>query len=174
MASCRAGTTSAKLHYETGDDAPEGRHYATLRNEEPGRASHVLQGLPIDGAKIGRLRLSAWVKHRRVTPGEGRDEFACLGRFFLRPGPQRPGCDDSGPVSRHVRLAETDKNGPRAAESQRSTAAGRAVRRHRRDFVRRGADRAGLQVAMRLRCGPSAAQPPHAEIRRKRLYWAYI
>ena len=71
-----------QLTHEQGDSAPEGRHYATLKNSAPGRAAHVLQGLPIDGAKIGALRVSAWVRFDRVTPGNSRDEFACLAVTF--------------------------------------------------------------------------------------------
>jgi protein-L-isoaspartate(D-aspartate) O-methyltransferase len=47
---------------EMDSKAPEGRHYLTFRNTEPGRSSHILQGFAIDGSVIHELRVSAKVR----------------------------------------------------------------------------------------------------------------
>jgi protein-L-isoaspartate(D-aspartate) O-methyltransferase len=57
------------LKWEEDDKAPEGKHYITFENDVPGRSSHLLQGLPLDGDFIGELQLSAWVKASNVEQG---------------------------------------------------------------------------------------------------------
>jgi protein-L-isoaspartate(D-aspartate) O-methyltransferase len=52
-----------QLSLETAADAPEGKQYVSIRNQQPGRAAHIMQGLPIDGRKYATIRLSAWIKH---------------------------------------------------------------------------------------------------------------
>lgn len=47
---------------ETDTKAPEGQHYLTFRNSEPGRSSHILQGFAIDGSVIHELRVTAKVR----------------------------------------------------------------------------------------------------------------
>jgi protein-L-isoaspartate(D-aspartate) O-methyltransferase len=44
------------------DDAPQGDHYVTFSNTEPGRGAHALQGLAVDGRKVSSLDVSLWVK----------------------------------------------------------------------------------------------------------------
>lgn len=50
--------------------APERGQFVTFRNDTPGRPSHLLQGLAIDGSSVSQLRLSAWVRigSVRVAP----------------------------------------------------------------------------------------------------------
>jgi protein-L-isoaspartate(D-aspartate) O-methyltransferase len=64
--------------WETDPAAPEGDHFVTFRNREPGQAAHLLQGFPIDGASIRRLELSGWVRHTNVVPGRSRQELPWL------------------------------------------------------------------------------------------------
>ncbi len=67
---------------ETDNKTPEGSHYVTFRNREPGRASHMMQGFPIDGREIKQLDLSAWVKNDDVSPGRHRDELPMVAVTF--------------------------------------------------------------------------------------------
>ena len=41
-----------QLTWETDPKAPKGQHYIRLKNEQQGRAAHVLQGVPIDGRQV--------------------------------------------------------------------------------------------------------------------------
>lgn len=51
-------------------DAPEGSHFVTFTNREPGRGAHALQGLAVDGRKVDALKFSLWVKASGVQGGE--------------------------------------------------------------------------------------------------------
>jgi protein-L-isoaspartate(D-aspartate) O-methyltransferase len=59
-------------------DAPEGRLCAEFQNEEPGRRSQVLQGMGIDGARIGALKISLQCRSDKITDGRGAFEKAGL------------------------------------------------------------------------------------------------
>lgn len=63
-----------QMQLEIDSDAPEGESYVTFTNSEPGRRSHALQALPIDGRQIHKIELSARVKIRRVQPGPEVDD----------------------------------------------------------------------------------------------------
>jgi protein-L-isoaspartate(D-aspartate) O-methyltransferase len=56
--------------------APEGEHYITFRNKEPGRGAQVLQGLAIDGRAVHEIELSARVRGTEVRPGPGTHDVA--------------------------------------------------------------------------------------------------
>lgn len=71
-----------QLSWETDTSAPEGRHFVTIRNQEPGRAAHVLQGFPIDGRRVARLAFSLWVKHTNTQRGPTRDALPMAGMSF--------------------------------------------------------------------------------------------
>jgi protein-L-isoaspartate(D-aspartate) O-methyltransferase len=60
--------------WEKDAKAPEGNHYISFVNDISGRASHLLQGFPIDGEKIGELEVSAWVKSEDVVAGGPGEE----------------------------------------------------------------------------------------------------
>jgi len=55
--------------------APEGRFYLHFHNDEPGKRSHILQGLALAGDKIHEIQLSAKVKFTRVVEGRDPDEI---------------------------------------------------------------------------------------------------
>jgi protein-L-isoaspartate(D-aspartate) O-methyltransferase len=63
-------------HYQRGltlvaaADAPEGGHYVTFTNDLPGRSSHALQGLAVDGRKVTQMQLSALVRGKDLRPGQ--------------------------------------------------------------------------------------------------------
>jgi protein-L-isoaspartate(D-aspartate) O-methyltransferase len=62
-----------QLTWLTGAGAPQGQHYVVMENRDSGRAAHVMQGFPIDGRKVVRLDLSAWVKYEGTRRGPSRE-----------------------------------------------------------------------------------------------------
>ena len=46
--------------------APEGKTYVLFENQDNGRGSRLLQGLAVDGRKVQRLHMSAWVRFEDV------------------------------------------------------------------------------------------------------------
>jgi protein-L-isoaspartate(D-aspartate) O-methyltransferase len=67
---------------ETEQRAPEGNRYVRFENQHPGRASHLLQGLAVDGRRVVGLRLSAWVKTEKAFRGNSRHELPMVGITF--------------------------------------------------------------------------------------------
>ncbi len=70
------------LDWESGAGAPQGQHYVTMKNRDPGRAAHVMQGFPIDGRKIVRLDFSAWVRYANTRPGPGEAKPLAAVTFY--------------------------------------------------------------------------------------------
>jgi protein-L-isoaspartate(D-aspartate) O-methyltransferase len=60
------------------DDAPEGAHFVSLTNSEPGKQALAMQGFAIDGRKVRHLELSAWIKYSKIRPGRNNDELPVL------------------------------------------------------------------------------------------------
>ena len=56
----------------TDGDAPSGKNYATFTNSEPGRGCRALQGFPVDGRQVRRLKVSAHVRGERIRQGRSR------------------------------------------------------------------------------------------------------
>ena len=71
-----------QMELATDSDAPEGESYVTFFNTEPGRRSHALQALPIDGRKVHKIELSAQVKLSRVQPGPRADDLPVFAITF--------------------------------------------------------------------------------------------
>jgi protein-L-isoaspartate(D-aspartate) O-methyltransferase len=67
---------------DTDEDAPEGKHCLTLRNQTPGRLAQVLQSFGIDGKKIGELEISLWVRRNNVRPGQSERDLPAVCVFF--------------------------------------------------------------------------------------------
>jgi protein-L-isoaspartate(D-aspartate) O-methyltransferase len=67
-----------QLELVEADDAPQGRRYLTFRNQEPGRNSHALQGLAVDGRQVTELELTAQVRAVNVQPGQTKDQLAAI------------------------------------------------------------------------------------------------
>jgi protein-L-isoaspartate(D-aspartate) O-methyltransferase len=51
-------------------DAPQGKHYVTIKNSEPGLPAHLLQGFAIDGRKVTHLEMSTRVKYQDMVWGK--------------------------------------------------------------------------------------------------------
>jgi protein-L-isoaspartate(D-aspartate) O-methyltransferase len=62
--------------------APRGMYVATFKNEEAGRASHMLQGLAIDGRAVTEIELSAWVRLQDVFVPLLSESFPTAGITF--------------------------------------------------------------------------------------------
>ncbi len=71
-----------QLAWVTDPQAPEGTHYISFRNDEPGKPAIVMQGFAVDGRQVTRLTVSAWVKCDQVRPGRDSDEMPVIGIVF--------------------------------------------------------------------------------------------
>jgi protein-L-isoaspartate(D-aspartate) O-methyltransferase len=63
-----------QVSWEASDEAPEGKHFVSIANREPGMPAHLLQGLPIDGRQVSEIEVSAMVKHRDLVWGRHLEE----------------------------------------------------------------------------------------------------
>jgi protein-L-isoaspartate(D-aspartate) O-methyltransferase len=59
-----------QMEVVTAADAPQGKNYITFRNADPGRGSHALQGLPVDGRKVSKIEVSLRVHGENIRPGQ--------------------------------------------------------------------------------------------------------
>lgn len=71
-----------QVQVETSADAPEGKSFVTFTNSDPGRRSHALQALPIDGREIRKIELSARVRLKRVQQGPAAEELPVFAITF--------------------------------------------------------------------------------------------
>lgn len=81
----------------TNERPPRGNAFARFENETPGRNSHLLQGIPIDGQSISLIRLAGYVRTNDVVQGPGKESLPMiavslydedrseLGTFWLGP-----------------------------------------------------------------------------------------
>jgi protein-L-isoaspartate(D-aspartate) O-methyltransferase len=65
-----------------GDPAPEGEHYVRFQNETPGRNSHLLQGIAIDGREVNQLRLAGHVRTEDIEKGPTDDAMPAIAISF--------------------------------------------------------------------------------------------
>lgn len=65
------------------EDAPSGKKCLTISNLVPGRHGQALQGLDVDGRRVGRLDLDFWLRLTKVAPGASPENQAkILVTFF--------------------------------------------------------------------------------------------
>ena len=64
-------------------EAAEGRAYLRLENHDPGRLAQALQGFPIDGRRVRRLRVTCRRRVHEVTPGARSFEKPTLTVVFF-------------------------------------------------------------------------------------------
>lgn len=62
--------------------APEGETFVKFKNQEPGRASHLLQGVPIDGRSVNEIEISAAVKYADILANAREDGLPSVGITF--------------------------------------------------------------------------------------------
>ncbi len=70
------------VKWETDPKAPDGEHYVSFTNQEPGVSAHLLQGFGIDGRKVKQLQVTAQVKTKDVALGSEENE-RCYIMFTL-------------------------------------------------------------------------------------------
>ena len=58
--------------------APDGRRFATFKNEVPGLDAHALQGFAIDGRKISKLKLDFSVRGQNIRPGQRPNQWPLI------------------------------------------------------------------------------------------------
>lgn len=64
------------------DGAPEGEQYVEFQNDVLGRPAYMLQGLPIQGDQITRMRISTLVKLKGVRDAGRPNEYATIAITF--------------------------------------------------------------------------------------------
>ncbi|MFN0021295.1 MAG: protein-L-isoaspartate(D-aspartate) O-methyltransferase [Pirellulaceae bacterium] len=62
------------VKWETDAQAPDGEHYVSFTNDEPGVSAHLLQGFGIDGRKVKQLKVSAQIKTKDAARGTDDNE----------------------------------------------------------------------------------------------------
>ncbi len=62
------------VKWETDPQAPDGDHYVSFTNDEPGVSAHLLQGFGIDGRKVKQLKVSAQIKTKDAARGTDDNE----------------------------------------------------------------------------------------------------
>jgi protein-L-isoaspartate(D-aspartate) O-methyltransferase len=67
-----------QLKWETDKLAPQGEHYATFSNTQPGVNAQALQGFPVDGREVTELDVSCQVRASDVRPGQNQDQWPYL------------------------------------------------------------------------------------------------
>ena len=63
-----------QLTIKSGSTAPEGKHYATFENKDPGRGCHALQGFAVNGRVVSALNLHYWASGNNIRPGAKPDD----------------------------------------------------------------------------------------------------
>ncbi|HEX3726204.1 MAG TPA: protein-L-isoaspartate(D-aspartate) O-methyltransferase [Pirellulales bacterium] len=86
-----------QLHWEESNDAPEGKHYVTFSNAQPGRVSQALQGMGVDGRKVDALNVSLWVKAHNIRMGENAEQLPSLAITFYDDDRKQTGYVALGP-----------------------------------------------------------------------------
>ena len=71
-----------QMTIESDHESPAGKHYATFRNNEPGRGCQALQGFAVDGRKVTQLDVSLVVRGRNIRPGQTPQQVPALGIVF--------------------------------------------------------------------------------------------
>lgn len=62
----------------TDKSAPDGEHYVTFTNSEPGRGCRALQGFAIDGRKVHEIELSCKVRGKNLRKGPTPDSLPAI------------------------------------------------------------------------------------------------
>lgn len=67
-----------QLKWETDRLAPQGEHYITFNNIQPGVNAQALQGFPVDGREVTELDVSCQVRALDVRPGQSQEQWPFL------------------------------------------------------------------------------------------------
>lgn len=66
------------VKWETDPKAPDGEHYVSFTNDEPGVSAHLLQGFGIDGRKVKQLKVTAQVMTKNSARGTEENEMCYI------------------------------------------------------------------------------------------------
>lgn len=101
-----------------GEKAPQGSHYVKFRNVDVGRASHLLQGLALDGRAVPAVEMSCYVRTENVQDFIPNHDFCTMAVTFYNKnrgelgtwtvGPLR-GTEDWRRVRKRVRVPEATR-----------------------------------------------------------------
>jgi protein-L-isoaspartate(D-aspartate) O-methyltransferase len=85
------------LTWETDDLAPSGKHFITFKNEDPGRAAHLMQAIALTGEKIAAVKFSAAVKYSNIIEGPERNSLPVVALSFYDADRRDLGTEILGP-----------------------------------------------------------------------------
>jgi len=72
-----------QLEWVEDEEAPEGKHYVTFSNADPGRHSQALQGFGVDGREVRELDVSLVIRAEGVRSGQNPRQLPVLGVTFF-------------------------------------------------------------------------------------------
>jgi len=72
-----------QLEWVEDEEAPEGEHYVTFSNADPGRHAQALQGFPVEGREVRELEVSLRIRAEDVRPGQNQRQLPVLGVTFF-------------------------------------------------------------------------------------------
>jgi protein-L-isoaspartate(D-aspartate) O-methyltransferase len=78
-------------------EAPQGGHYLSITNSDPGRGAQALQGLAVDGRKVNELNVSLWVKATNIRQGTTAEQQPVLAITFYDENRGQAGYSFVGP-----------------------------------------------------------------------------
>jgi protein-L-isoaspartate(D-aspartate) O-methyltransferase len=78
---------AAGWHYQrqmtlVDESPPEGHHFARFENEDRGRLAQALQGIPVDGKKLGSLHFRFEARSKNIVEGTSAPERAGLWVYY--------------------------------------------------------------------------------------------
>lgn len=85
------------LKVKTADDAPAGKQYVEFDIDQPSKPAMLMQGLPFDGRRIRKFKLSAWVSTTGAKAGPDQDEKPAVAIAYLDEKRNRIGYNHLGP-----------------------------------------------------------------------------
>ena len=109
-----------QLKVQSDSSAPDGKHFVTFENTDPGRGCHALQGFAVNGRAISSLDLHYWVRGKNIRPGAKPDDLPRIVVTFYDDRRATVGEESVGQFDGTFAWREETAPHPRSAESPRS------------------------------------------------------
>lgn len=95
-------------------EAPDGKNVLEFRSDDPRWPNHLLQGIPMDGRKIRKIKLGGWMKLENVKVGRDKEKSPSVAIQYFDANRNRIGYNYVGGFkgSRNWRLEERIFNVP--------------------------------------------------------------